>query len=56
MIRGLVAQTPEIRVEEVDRLMSEIKNGRYKIDFEKVAESFLKEALIHEISIKSKGR
>lgn len=56
MIRGLVQNSPDIRAEEVDRIVSQLKEGRYKINFEKVAESFIKEALLNEIEKKVRNR
>lgn len=55
LIQGLVGESPEIRVEEVERVMNELKGGRYKVNFEKVAEGFLKEAIVHEMAKKMKG-
>lgn|GEM_PF-4291612 len=52
LIRGFVGGTPDIRVDEVDRIVSQLKGGKYKINFEKVAESFIKEAILNEISKK----
>lgn len=52
MIRGIVETSEDIRADEVDRIMSEMKNGQFKINFEKVAEGFIKEALLNEISSK----
>jgi len=50
MIQRMVDQSPDIRVEEVDRIVGELKSGKYKVSFEQVAEAFIKEALVHELS------
>ncbi|PIR21638.1 MAG: flagellar biosynthesis anti-sigma factor FlgM [Deltaproteobacteria bacterium CG11_big_fil_rev_8_21_14_0_20_45_16] len=56
MIRGMVDQTPDVRMEEVDRIVNELKTGRFKIDFEKIAEGFLKEAIMTEMAKKKSMR
>ena len=56
MIRGMVDQTPDVRIEEVDRIVNELKNGQFKIDFEKIAEGFLKEAIMTEMAKKKSMR
>jgi len=53
VIKGLVAESPDIRMEEVDRIVSLLRNGKYKIDFERVAEGFIKEAILNEMAKKS---
>jgi anti-sigma28 factor (negative regulator of flagellin synthesis) len=52
----MVSETPDIRVEEVDRIVRELKSKKYKIDFEKVAEGFIKEAILNEISRRPRGK
>lgn len=52
MIRDLVGDTPDIRVDVVERIMGELKRGKYKINFEKVAEGFIKDAILNEIAQK----
>lgn len=49
-IRQMVAETPDIRVGEIDRIVSELKSGQYKVDFNKVAEGFIKETLLNEVA------
>ncbi len=56
LIRSMVSETPDIRVEEVDRIVKELKSKKYKIDFEKVAEGFIKEAILNEISRRPRGK
>lgn len=56
LIRDIVNETPEMRLEEVDRIMNQLKSKKYKINFEKVAEGFLKEAIMNEISRRPKGK
>ncbi len=52
LIRDLVAANPDIRLDEVDRIARQLKSKKYKIDFERVAEGFIKEAILTEISRK----
>lgn len=56
LIRSMVSETPDIRVEEVDRIVKQLKSKKYKIDFEKVAEGFIKEAILNEISRRPRGK
>lgn len=56
LIREMVTDSPDIRVEEVDRIVRELKSKKYKIDFEKVAEGFIKEAILNEISRRPRGK
>lgn len=53
MIRGMVEDTPDIRAGEVDRIVGELKSGKFKINFEKVAEGFIKEAIMNEMAKKN---
>lgn len=50
VIRELVSETPDIRVDEVERVIDQLKRGKYKFNFEKIAEGFIKEAILSEIS------
>lgn len=50
MIREIVAETPDVRVGEVERIVDEIKNGKYKLNFEKIAEGFIREAIENEMA------
>lgn len=52
VIRQMVSDTPDIRLEEVDRIVQQLKRGKYKVDFEKVAEGFIKEAILSEMTKK----
>ena len=52
VIRQMVADVPDIRMEEVERVMKKLKDGKYTIDYEKVADSFIKEALMTEVARK----
>ena len=52
VIRQMVADVPDIRMEEVERVMKKLKDGKYPVDYEKVADSFIKEALITEVARK----
>jgi flagellar biosynthesis anti-sigma factor FlgM len=52
LIRQMVADVPDIRLEEVERVMKKLKDGKYSIDYEKVADSFIKEALMTEVARK----
>lgn len=54
LIRSLVSETPDVRVDEVDRIVRQLKGGKYKINFEKVAEGFIKEAVLTEMARKSR--
>ncbi|MBN8554906.1 MAG: flagellar biosynthesis anti-sigma factor FlgM [Deltaproteobacteria bacterium] len=56
LIKSLVADTPDIRTGEVERIASQLRSGKFKIDFAKVAESFIKEVISSEISKKAKQR
>lgn len=56
LIRGMVNEQPDVRVEEVDRIVGELKGGKYKIDFEKVAEGFIKEAIVNEMTKKQRKK
>ena len=49
-IRQMVSETPDIRVGEIDRIVGELKSGQYKVDFNKVAEGFIKETLLNEVA------
>ena len=55
-IRDLVNDSPDIRTEEVDRIVEQLKQGKYKINFEKVADGFIKEAILNEMSKRSVER
>lgn len=55
VIKGLVADTPDIRTDEVDRIVNQLKGGKYKMNFERVAEGFIKEAILNEISKKPRS-
>ena len=50
LIREMVDATPDVRVDEVDRIVRELKGGKYRIDFEKVADGFIKEAILNEMA------
>ena len=54
LIRSLVSEAPDVRVDEVDRIVRQLKGGKYKINFEKVAEGFIKEAVLTEMARKSR--
>lgn len=56
VIRSLVADLPDMRMDEVDRIVSQLREGKYKINFEKVAEGFIKEAILNEMAKKSLGK
>lgn len=49
LIRDLVDSTPDMRMDQVERIVGEIRGGKYKINFEKVAEGFIKEAVMNEM-------
>lgn len=51
-IKTIVNETPDIRVDEVERVAQKLKSG-YKIDFEKLAEAFIKEVIMNELARKS---
>lgn len=51
-IRELVATAPDIRAEQVARITDLLKQGKYKIDYKKVAESFIKHVIMEELSRK----
>jgi flagellar biosynthesis anti-sigma factor FlgM len=52
VIRQMVADVPDIRMDEVERVMKKLKDGKYTIDYEKVADGFIKEALLSEVARK----
>ncbi|MDB5038414.1 MAG: Flagellar biosynthesis anti-sigma factor FlgM [Bacteriovoracaceae bacterium] len=52
IIRGLVQSSPDIRMSEVDRISKKLKDGTYKIDYEKVADAFIREVIMNEIARK----
>lgn len=54
LIRNLVSDAPDVRVDEVDRIVGKIRNGQYKINFESVAEGFIREAVENELARRSK--
>jgi len=56
LIKNLVAGTPDLRMDQVERIVHELKSGKYKINFEKVAEGFIKETIITEIARKPKNK
>jgi flagellar biosynthesis anti-sigma factor FlgM len=51
-IRELVAATPDIRSEQVARISDLLRQGKYKIDYQKVAESFIKHVIAEELARK----
>lgn len=56
MIRDMVGETPDVRVEEVERIVNEMKSGKFKVNFEKVAEGFIREAIVNEMSKRQTGQ
>lgn len=50
LIKELVDASPDVRVDQVERIVGEIKGKKYKMNFEKVAEGFIKEAIITEMA------
>jgi len=50
LIKELVDASPEVRVDQVERIVGQLKGKKYKVNFEKVAESFIKEAILTEIA------
>ncbi len=54
MIRSMVAQSDDVRVDEVERIVTQLKNGKYRINFERVAEGFIKDAILNELSKKTR--
>lgn len=55
VIRNMVADAPDVRMDAVDEIVGKLKSGKYKIDFERVAEGFIRDAIQHEV-LKRKGR
>lgn len=56
-IKQLVDNTPDLRAEEVDRVLEKMKDPEgYRINLERVAEGFLKEAILNELSRKRGGQ
>jgi flagellar biosynthesis anti-sigma factor FlgM len=55
-IKDLVEASPDMRADEIDRVIAKMKepNG-YRINLELVAEGFLREAILQELSIKRGG-
>ena len=56
LIRDLVEASPDVRVDEVDRVMNQLKKGKYKVNFEKVAEGFIKEAIANAMARRRQGK
>jgi flagellar biosynthesis anti-sigma factor FlgM len=56
IIRELVNATPDIRADQVERISKKFKEGKYKIDYEKVAEAFIKDVIANEIAKKPRKR
>ena len=56
LIRNLVAESPDIRVGEVQRIVDQLKSGKFKINFAKVADGFLKEVILTEIARKAQRK
>lgn len=54
IIREIVSSTPDIRADQVEKISKKLKNGSYKIDYEKVAEAFIKDVISNEIAKKSR--
>ncbi len=54
LIEEIVDAQPDVRVDQVERIVDEMKRGRYKINFEKVAESFIKDAILNAVAKRSK--
>ena len=52
VIKDIVESTPDLRAHEVDRIRKLLNAGQYKIDYEKVAEAFLKEVILSELARK----
>jgi len=50
IIRQMVSDVPDVRMEEVERVMKKLKDGKYQVDYEKVADGFIKEALLNEFA------
>ncbi len=50
VIRQMVSDVPDIRMDEVERVMKKLKDGKYPFDYEKVADGFIREALMSELS------
>lgn len=56
-IKQLVDNEPDMRLEEVDRVVEKMKDPEgYRINLEQVAEGFLKEAILNELSRKRGGQ
>ena len=56
VIKDLVDATPDLRANEVDRIRKMLSRGQYKIDYEKVADAFLREVILSELARKLKKR
>lgn len=56
VIKNLVADASDVRVDEVERIIGKLKSGKYKIDFAKVAEGFIKEVILSEIARKPRKK
>lgn len=48
-LRGKIESEPDINLKKVKELREKIKNGDYKIDNEKLADSMLKDSLLEDI-------
>ncbi len=54
LIQNLVSREGDIRPDEVARVAKKLKNGQFKIDFEKVAEGFIRDVIMNHISKKNR--
>ncbi len=56
LIKDLVGSTPDIRLDQVERISKKLRDGSYKINYEKVAEAFIREVILTEISRKPRKK
>lgn len=56
VIREMVSGSETVRTSEVERIVNDLKSGKFKINFEKVAEGFIREAILDEMSKRSRGK
>ena len=56
VIKELVSSSPDVRSNEVERVSKLLKSGQFKIDYEKIAEAFIREVIVNEISRKQRKK
>ncbi|TVQ76248.1 MAG: flagellar biosynthesis anti-sigma factor FlgM [Bradymonadales bacterium] len=56
LIRDLVRASPDMREDEIDRVVRKIKESNgYQVNLDQVAEGFIREAILNELSFRRRG-